>query len=92
MPRPHRTPVTERGKLLALAPEGTQEARNQETQAPRKQETKPESFVKANLQVRRELWSALKRKAVERDKAYYEILNDALEIYFSREDLQQNLI
>ena len=35
-------------------------------------------MIKANLLVRREQWSLLKRYAVEHDRKYYEVLDEAL--------------
>lgn len=75
-----RTSVAERGQLLRLdQPEDIQESGNQDGQRSRKQEKKKVApMIKANLLVRREQWSLLKRYAVEHDRKYYEVLDEAL--------------
>jgi hypothetical protein len=75
---PKRTSVVERGKLLSLDPQENPISRTPESKRPRKQETKKPSLVKANLLVQRERWAKLKRYAVDHEKKYYEVLDEAL--------------
>lgn len=75
-----RPSVVERGQLLRLnQPEESQEPSSQETKPSRNQEKKaPAPLLKANLLVRRERWALLKRYALDHDKKYYEVLDEAL--------------